>query len=439
MAVTDAINRDGVLALADGVPPWLGERRLAAWATYEQIPLPTTKLEEWRYTDLRKHLDLTTLALAGSDRAEARRTELPAPVRQAMDEDRAGAGRLVQVDDQVLLIELEPVLERKGVIVCDLETAAREHGELVERHLATDALPPERGKFAALNGALWTGGAFVYVPAGVHVDLPVRVTRSISSAGTAILPRTLIVAETGSHVNYIEESVSADFDAQALVCDAVEIYAGEGAKVQYVAIQRLGHGAVHISSQRTLAQRESSLDTLVVNLGASFARLDMNAVLLGPGARSDMLGLYFGDDSQHFDHNTRQDHVAPAAWSDLLYKGALDDRATAAFRGLIKVYKGAQQTDAYQTNRNLLLSDDAAANSLPNLEIEADDVKCSHAATVGHLEEEVFFYLLSRGIPRETAQRLIVLGFLSDVLARLPLPGVVEKVTRKIEEKLRSG
>ncbi|MCB1185434.1 Fe-S cluster assembly protein SufD, partial [bacterium] len=197
--------------------------------------------------------------------------------------------------------------------------------------------------------------------------------------------------------------------------------------------QRMGRGAFYQSQQRTLAGRDSTLDTLNVTLGASVSRVDLNARLQGPGANSDMLGLYFGDEDQHFDHNTRQDHEAPSARSDLLYKGALDDHSRAAFRGIIRVHKGAQQTDAYQTNRNLLLSEDARADSLPNLEIEADDVKCSHGSTVGQLDDEHLFYLMSRGLSREKAERLVVLGFLGEVMSRLPLGGVVEKVTRAIE------
>src|SRR5690606_14415087 len=160
---------------------------------------------------------------------------------------------------------------------------------------------------------------------------------------------------------------------------------------------------------------------------------------LGPGAESNMLGLYFGDGDQHFDHNTSQDHVAPAARSDLLYKGALDGASRSVFRGVIRVFKGAQQTDAYQTNRNLLLSDRARADSLPNLEINADDVKCSHGATVGQLDEDTLFYLMSRGLSRGQAERLVVTGFLGEVMQRMPLGGVAEKVSRVIEEKLRLG
>ena len=208
--------------------------------------------------------------------------------------------------------------------------------------------------------------------------------------------------------------------------------------MQYVSLQkRMGEGGVYLASQRTLAERDSTLDTLNVALGGSVGRVDLNARLLGPGANSDMLGLYFGDSNQHFDFNTSQDHVAPHAHSDLLYKGALDGDARGVFRGIIRVHEGAQRTDAYQTNRNLILSDKAIATSLPNLEIEADDVRCSHGATVGQLDAEALFYLMSRGLRREQAERLVVLGFLGEVLSKLPLGGVVEKVTQAIEAKLR--
>ena len=202
-------------------------------------------------------------------------------------------------------------------------------------------------------------------------------------------------------------------------------------------IQRTGRGVFCQSAQRTLAHRDSTLDTLNVSLGGSVSRVDLNARLLGPGAHSDMLGVYFGDGDQHFDHNTSQDHVAPNAGSDLLYKGALDGSSRAVFRGIIRVHPGAQGTDAYQTNRNLLLSENARADSLPNLEIEADDVKCSHGASVSQLDSEALFYLLSRGMNRHQAERLVVVGFLGDVLSRLPLGGVVEKVTKAISRKIQ--
>ncbi|HET9949448.1 MAG TPA: Fe-S cluster assembly protein SufD, partial [Longimicrobiales bacterium] len=332
--------------------------------------------------------------------------------------------------------DVDASLAAQGVILTSLRDAVTEHESLVREHLAVEAVPPEEGKFAALNAALWTHGVFLYVPKGVRLELPVRVTRWLGREGTAYLGRVLIVAEGGSQVSYVDELLSDDFDSQTFTSTAVEVIARDGAQVQYVAVQRLGSGAFYQCVQRTLAGRDSTLDTLNVGLGASVSRVDLNARLLGPGANSDMLGLYFGDGTQHFDFNTSQDHVTPDTASDLLYKGALDGSSRAVFRGIIRVHPGAQRTDAYQTNRNLLLSPKAHADSLPNLEIQADDVKCSHGASVGELDPEAKFYLMSRGLPRVQAERLVVLGFLGEVLSRLPLGGVADKVTRVIEEKL---
>jgi len=197
-----------------------------------------------------------------------------------------------------------------------------------------------------------------------------------------------------------------------------------------------GHGFWQDEHGTPLAFRDATANTLNIALGATTSRLDLNAQMLGPGSSSEMLGLYFADADQHFDHNTSQDHVSPNAFSDLLFKGALDDRSRAVFRGIIRVHPKAQQSDAYQTNRNLLLSEEASADTLPNLEIAADDVKCSHGATVGQLDEDSLFYIMSRGIPQERAERLVVMGFLGEILLKVSLGGVVEKITSEIERKL---
>jgi Fe-S cluster assembly protein SufD len=435
--VTDTLNRKRVETYSAPEPAWLKERRLDAWSVYEQTPMPTTKLEEWRYTDLKKKLDLPSLAWPELTECQDDFGACPEGLQVAMKADRAASGHVWEIDGIVFHIDLDQDLQDKGVVLTSLRRAIDSHPELLQEHLGTEALPPESGKFEALNGALWTDGILLHVPEGVRLDLPIRVTRWVSQAGVALFSRTLIVAEAGSQVSLVDEILSDDLDRQSLVSDAVEVLARQGAQVQYVSLQRLGRGAFYQSSQRTLAERDSTLDTLNVSMGATTARVDLNARLLGPGANSDMLGLYFGDDSQHFDHNTSQDHMAPNTASDLLYKGALDNQSRSVFRGIIKVHPKAQKTDAYQTNRNLLLSDEARADSLPNLEIEADDVRCSHGATVGQLDAESRFYLMSRGLTREQAERLVVMGFLGEVLSRLPLGGVVEKVTNVIEAKLR--
>jgi Fe-S cluster assembly protein SufD len=434
--VTAALSSEAVARLSADEPKWLQERRRHAWDVYESTPMPTTKLEQWRYTDLKKKLKLDALRLPEAGPLADDPTAWPQRLRDAIDADREASGHIVVVDGHVVHTDVSPELAKQGVILTSLHQAVQQHGALLEEHLATQAVPAEEGKFAALNAALWTDGVFLHVPKGVRLEAPVRVTRWLTEAGTAYLSRVLIVAERESQVSYVDEVLSDDFAAQTFTSTAVEVIAKDLAQVQYVAVQRLGRGAFYQSVQRTLAGRDATLDTLNVALGASISRIDLNARLLGQGANSDMLGLYFGDGDQHFDFNTSQDHVSPNTASDLLYKGALDGSSRGVCRGIIRVHPGAQKTDAYQTNRNLLLSPNARADSLPNLEIEADDVKCSHGATVGELDAEAKFYLMSRGLDRTQAERLVVMGFLGEVLAKLPLGGVVEKVTRVIEDKL---
>jgi Fe-S cluster assembly protein SufD len=447
--VTDALNADAVSAASEGAPQWLAARRAAAWSVYEQTPLPTTRLEEWRYTNLRRLLKLDRLGFTPASAVGAAEdpkrdhafdtASAPARLRDAMAVDGPAAAHVIEIDGVVVHVDLDPALAAKGVVLTSLRHAVTAHPGVLETHLAQTALPAERGKFQALNAALWTDGVVLHVPRGVEFDLPVRVTRWVSEPGMAYFSRTLIVAEAQSRVSFVDEILSDDLPQQTLSSTAVEIVAKDGAQVQYVSLQRMGRGVFHLAQQRTVAGKDATLDTLNVTLGASVSRTDLNAQLLGSGSNSDMLGLYFAEEGQHFDHSTSQDHVAPHANSDLLYKGALDGDARTVFRGIIKVHPGAQQTDAYQTNRNLLLSRHARADSLPNLEIEADDVKCSHGASVGELDLEHLFYLMSRGIAREQAERLVVIGFLGEVLSRLPLAGVAEKVSRIIEERLGHG
>ena len=430
-----AIGREAVLGVGAADPAWLRARRAEAWDIYEATPLPSTRSEEWRYTDVARLLPLDGLAPASGGTMVGR--ALPDGLRRAMEQDRDSAGRIVDVDGSVVSVELKESLAAQGVVLASLREAARAGVPEVEALLATEAVPASDGKFPALNAALWSDGVFLRVPRGVHIERPIRLSRWVSQPGTATFTRILIVAEEISQLSFVDEILSPDFSSVTLANTAVEIFSRGGAQVQYVSLQRMGEGGFYLANQRTLAEHDSTLDTLNVALGGSVGRVDLNARLLGPGANSDMLGLYFGDANQHFDFNTSQDHVAPHTHSDLLYKGALDGAARGVFRGIIRVHDGAQGTDAYQTNRNLILSDKAIATSLPNLEIGADDVRCSHGATVGQLDAEALFYLMSRGLRREQAERLVVLGFLGEVLSKLPLGGVVEKVTQAIEAKLR--
>jgi Fe-S cluster assembly protein SufD len=316
-----------------------------------------------------------------------------------------------------------------------LESAVRQYPDLVQKYLGT-AVTNETGKFAALNAAYWTGGVFIYVPRDVKVEVPFRAYRWVGDAGTAVFGRTLVVAEPGAEVAVVDELASGDFGRTAFYDGAAEIFAAEGATVVYTAAQRFGRGVVHLQTDRFWAGRDAKITMLYSTLGGDFARVDAQCAMRQPGSHVDLLGIYIGQGDQHFDHETLQDHVAPHASSNLLFKGALDDESRSVFRGLIRVHPKAQRTDAYQTNRNLVLSAKARADSLPNLEIQADDVRCSHAATVGQLDEEEIFYLLSRGVPKAEAVRLVVFGFFAEVLDQLPLEGVRGELLRAVERKL---
>jgi Fe-S cluster assembly protein SufD len=436
--VTEALSRGAAEARSQGEPEWMRERRLHAFDVFARTPMPTRRLEEWRYTDLGEKLDLDSLVLGMRSSVADDPEAWPARLRATMAEDWDAAAHVVLIDGTVVHVDLDPALAEKGVVVTSLRDAVNgeETWEDAKQYLAAQAVTPERGKFAALNGALYLDGVYVHVPRGVHIDLPIRVTRWISTPGAAHFDRALILAGETSKVTYVDEVLSDDLEAHTFVSNAIEVIAKDGSNVQFVEMQRLGRNAFAHSQQRTLAFRDATANTLNIALGATTSRLDLNAQMLGPGSSSEMLGLYFADGDQHFDHNTSQDHVSPNAFSDLLFKGALDDDSKAVFRGIIRVHPKAQQSDAYQTNRNLLLSETASADTLPNLEIAADDVKCSHGATVGQLDEDSLFYLMSRGIPQEKAERLVVMGFLGEILLKVSLGGVIEKITREIERKL---
>jgi Fe-S cluster assembly protein SufD len=290
-----------------------------------------------------------------------------------------------------------------------------------------------------LSAAVFSGGSFLYVPRGVQVEVPIQSYRWLDVVGS-IMPRTLVIVEENASVTYIDEYASADGEEPAFSNGAVELYVAEGANLRYVSLQNWERNVLHFNTIRSSTEKDSTINSLVVSLGSQLSRTNVEAGLTAAGGDSEMLGLYFADSNQVIDHHTLQDHISPNAHSDLLYKGALRDESLTVFSGLIRVEPGAQKTDAYQTNRNIILgTDDAFAVSLPNLEIMADDVKCSHGSTTGQVDETELFYLMSRGIPRREAEKLVVFGFFGEVTSRIPLPGLKEKLDRAIEGKIGLG
>jgi Fe-S cluster assembly protein SufD len=321
------------------------------------------------------------------------------------------------------------------VILEPLATAAKNHPELIEP-LLFSLIRSDRDRFTALHGAFFTGGNFLYVPDGVSIEQPILSQHFSREDGTAVLPHTLIVAGRGSRFYYLDEYISEGDEAAAYRSGSAELILGEGSEVGYVAIQKWGRNAWHFSDQRARLEKDSTLRLFNVTLGARFSKTRVEASLVGQGASAELKGIYFASGEQFFDFHTLQDHQVGNTRSDLLFKGALQDVARTVYAGLIRIEKGAARSDAYQANRNLVLSDHAKATSIPMLEIDNNDVRCTHGATVGPVDPQHLFYLRSRGIPEATAKRMIVQGFFGDVLERIPFEQARKLVETELEARL---
>ena len=325
-------------------------------------------------------------------------------------------------------------ITEQGVIFTDLRTAIVEHEELVKQHLY-GVVNATQTKYTALNSALWNNGTFVYVPRDVEVALPLGAFTTADRGGLG-LGRTLIVVDVNAKLTFLDEFTSEPFDGRMFYDAATEIFLKDGAKLRYVSLQNWSRNVAHVHKQRAHVGRDARLESLTVSLGGDAARVEIESTLAGPGAESEMLGLYFADEGQHFNQYTVQHHAEHHGFSDVLFKGAVRDASTAVYSGIIVVDPGAQKTDAYQTNRNLLLDRDSSVVSVPQLEIAANDVKCSHGSTTGPVPEDQRFYLMSRGLTPEVAEHVLVTGFLHEVMSRVTLPKVAEYVERVVQAKL---
>jgi Fe-S cluster assembly protein SufD len=317
-----------------------------------------------------------------------------------------------------------------------LAEAARAHPELVQQYLFT-GVSPDKDKFAALHAALFSGGSFLYVPEGVTIAEPLVSQFWSAGSGSAVLPHSLVIGGKGSRFQYVDEFRGADLQEAALASGSAEVFLEEGANVGYVALQHWGIKTWQFANQRFKLGRDSTLKAMAIGLGGHMARLRVEAILEGPGSSAELRGLFFGTGDQAFDFRTLQDHVGPHTTSDLLYKGALRDRARSVYVGVVRVEPEARGSSSNQANRNLLLSEKAKATSEPILEILNNDIlRCSHGATVGPVDPEHLFYLESRGIPHQVAERMLVQGFLGEVLDRITVPQVREAVDQELSARL---
>ena len=418
---------------ASELPDWFRARQEEAWTRFAGMALPNRKDQAWRFSNVAA-LDLAPFLISPSP-GEEERTEI---LERSSSLDQV-AGRLIYADD--FLLRRDPLpesLRQLGVILKPLERGLIEHEELFRKHFMAQPAALGSAKFAALHEAFVRAGTFVYVPRGVEVELPIEIFHWLNGESASVFPHTLLIADELSKVTVIEHFRSVRPERPGFACGVNDLVAGRGAKVKYVCAQNWSEKVLSIQINATTAERDASAMSLNVHLGGAFSRFESLSRLTGEGARSDLLSVSVGDGAQEFDARTLQDHASPHTYSDLLYKNSLSDRSRNTFGGLIRVEPHAHFTDAYQTVRNLLLSDEAEANSMPGLEILADNVKCSHGATSGQLNEDEFFYLLARGIPAQVARQLLVGGFLNEVVERLQHPAIAARIHDLIEAKFAS-
>jgi Fe-S cluster assembly protein SufD len=417
------------LSAARHEPEWMLELRLQAWQTFEQIPWPTATDEPWRRTRLTGFsLDkFQPVVLDGKTD-----TALNAHLRHELDEMETAAS-LVFEDGVVINRKVSDELAAKGVIFTDLRQALHDHGDLVKRYFMTEVVKPDHNKFTALHAALWDTGAFVYVPKNVKVELPLQVILHQARQAVGGYHHTLLVAEEGAEVTVVDDLLGGKDGLQSAV---VELYMSDNSIVRYMNLQDFDHSTWNFLTGRAHMKRNTDLRWIQVSWGSRLTKAFLDVDLTAPGGHAELLGIYFPTGRQHLDHQTLQIHRAPNCFSDLLFNGALKDKSRSVYMGSIRVYPGAQKTDAYQRNGNLILDGTARADSIPGLEIEADDVRCTHGATAAQVEDEYVFYLMARGLTRPQAERMIVQGFFQAVLDRVPVESVVTKLERVIERKI---
>jgi Fe-S cluster assembly protein SufD len=413
-------------------PSWLIERRKEAFAVFQATPWPTARDEEWRRTDIRA-LKLDAFAPPPGHAPTAEAKAAIEPFWKAL------SGHYATGIEQVNASATRAADPARlgGAVFVDLGRAVKDHPELIKRYLLTNAVTAQDDAFAALHAAFWTGGTLLYVPKGVKVEVPLFSLIGLAREGRVDLDHTLIVLEEGAEATLVRETSGRDRDeSPALHVGAVEIFVGRGARLRFVNIQNWDTGTWHFSRERALVGPDATLQWTVGGLGSRLAKVNQEVALAGQGARAQVNGVMFTTGRQHLAYFTRQDHQAPHTTSDLLYKGGLKDRSRIVWKGMIRVEKDAQRTDAYQKNDNLVLSESARADSIPGLEIEANDVRCTHGATAGRVDEEMIFYAQSRGVSREEAIRLIVEGFFANVYDRITIEPVRETLRQAVAAKL---
>ncbi len=428
------------LATQSSAPAWWLDRKRAAYETFASLPMPKRTDESWRFSSI------ATLTLDGVQVGRG------VPAELSVDAP-FGPPTLAFVDNTLASRDTSALSLPPGVIVTTLAEAIVKHPDLVREHFMAQPQKLGSDKFAALHVAFLSDGAFIYVPKGVEVTMPIVITHAAAGANTAVFPHTLVVADDNAKVTVVDyfvtlapnpepgtpnpEQKNPNPEPRSLAIGANDLYASHGAQLTYVAAQNWSRDTLSFHSNDTIVRRDARVQSLNVHLGARQARHESLSLLQAPGAFSEMLAVTVAEATQEFDQRTLQIHEAPNTKSDLLYKNTLRDKSRTIFSGLIVVDQDAQKTDAYQSNRNLMLSDDAEANSLPGLEIQANDVRCTHGATSSRIDPEQEFYLQSRGIGKAMADELLTFGFFEEALNRLASEPLHDALRALIQTKFK--
>jgi Fe-S cluster assembly protein SufD len=414
-------------ALVEGHwPEWFVASRQRGWEDFQKLPDPAAKDEKWRFSNVRA-LALEAFRYPGAVTDAAALTTRSTGLGES-------AARFVFGNNRLLSATAPAAdLVKAGLVIMTLEEAATKHADLVQKYFMAQEAKLGSAKYAALHRSGPVNGVFVRVPKNLEVAQPIEIFHWVEGENSAVFPHTLVVCERHSKATVVDCFRSAD-GASAFACGVNDLVVEEGAKLNYVSVQQWSPSSVAFHLNSTIVGRDASCLGMQVNLGGKFIRNENYSRMVAEGARSDMLSVNIASDEQMIDQRTFQDHAKPSATSDLLYQNALTGKGRTVFSGVIRVEPGAHKTDAYQKVRNIVLSDDAEANSMPGLEIEADDVRCTHGATTAQVDDREIFYLEARGIRPEAARQLLVMGFFNTVLDRLPdarlrghIEGLVEK------------
>lgn len=413
-------------------PDWMLAFRLNAWEIFNDTPMPTIGDEAWRRTNLRRFdLDKFAPSVNGDAAVEA---TVPSYMGSHLSEDDQLGGVLVQVDGVNQTYEFDSALAEQGVVFCDMHTAVNNHPELVKKYFMTEVVKPDEGKFAALHAAFWRGGTFLFVPENVKVEAPLH--SALWSVNGKTFTHTLVVLEEGAEAFFLDEYGSESVKRDDMHNGAIELLVGDNANLIYANLQDFGYNMWQFNHERGRVGRDGKLDWITSMMGTRLTKAFQTVELDQPGSWARMSGIFFTNGRQHLDLDTQQNHNAADTVSDLLYKGALKGDSRTVWQGMIKALPGAQRIDGFQANRNLMLDKSARADSIPGLEIEADDVACTHASAIGKLSQEEIFYLMSRGIDKKTATEMMVQGFFDPIMQRIPVEDVRDRISDRILQKL---